>query len=51
MVTTGEREGGRGKIGAGDQKVQATMYKINKLHGYTVRHREHDLYFVTINGV
>ena len=28
------------------------MYKINRLQGYIVQHREYDLYFIiTINGV
>ena len=27
-----------GKIGVGDQEVQATMYKINKMHGYIVQY-------------
>ena len=29
MVTSGEREGGRGKIGVGDYEVQTIMYKIS----------------------
>ena len=29
MVTSQEREGGRGKIGIGGQVVQTIMYKIN----------------------
>ena len=30
--------------------IQTTMYKINKLQGYTVQHREYSQYFiVTIN--
>ena len=34
-------EGGvRGKTGVGDSEIQTTMYKINKLQGYTVQHRE-----------
>ena len=52
VVTSGEREGGRGKIGEEDQEVQTTMYKINKLQGYTVQHRKHSQYFIiTLNGV
>ena len=26
------------------------MYKINKLKGYIVQHREYSQYFITING-
>ena len=33
-----ERE--RGKIGVGDEEVQTTMYKINKLQGYIIQHRD-----------
>ena len=29
MVNSQEREGGRGKIGIGEQVVQTIMYKIN----------------------
>ena len=29
MVTSWEREGGRGKIGIGEQEVQMIMYKIS----------------------
>ena len=29
MVTSQEREGGRGKIGIGEQEVQTIMYKIS----------------------
>ena len=39
MVTGGEREGGRDKIGVWDQKIQTTTYKIDKQHGYIVQHR------------
>ena len=31
MVTIGEGEGGRGKIGAVNKEVQTAMYKINVL--------------------
>ena len=55
MVTSGEREWGRSKIGVGDKEVQNSMYsmyKINKLQGYIVQHREYSQYFIiTINGV
>ena len=30
-------------------EVQATMYKINKLHGYIGQHREYSQYFITLN--
>ena len=36
MVTSGDREDGRGKIRAGDEEVQTAMYKINRLQGCTV---------------
>ena len=36
VVTRGEREVGRGKMGVGDKEVQITVYKINKLQGYIV---------------
>ena len=43
---------GRGKMRVGDEEVQTTMYKINKLQGYIVQHREYSQYFtVTLNGV
>ena len=32
VVTSGEREGRRSKIGARDKEVQTAMYKINKLN-------------------
>ena len=35
-----------------DEEVQTTMYKINKLQGYIVQHREYSQYFIiTRNGV
>ena len=50
VFISGEREVGRGKIGVGDEEVQTTMYKINKLQGYIVQHREYSQYFlITIN--
>ena len=52
MVTSEEREGGRGNTGLEDGQVQTTRYKRNKPQGYTVQHREHSQYFtVTLNGV
>ena len=42
---------GRGNIGVGDKEVQTTMYKMNKLQGYIVQHREYSQYFKTIYGV
>ena len=44
VVTTGEKEVGRGKIGVGDEEVQTTMYKINKIQGYIIQHREYSQY-------
>ena len=47
----GERRG-TGKIEEGDLEVKTTMYKINKLQGYTVQHRDYNQYFIiSINGV
>ena len=40
MVTSGEREVGRGKIGVEDSEVQTTMYKISKVQRFIVQHRE-----------
>ena len=37
MVTSGEREEGKGKIGVGNWEMQITMYKIDKLQGYIVQ--------------
>ena len=49
---TGERKGGRSKIGVGDSEVQTTIYKTNKLPGHIVQHRECSQYFIIIiNGV
>ena len=40
------------KIGVIDYKVQTTMYKINKLQGYIIQHREYSQYFrATINKI
>ena len=36
VVTKGEREGGRGKIGVWDKEIQITVYKIDKQKGYVV---------------
>ena len=47
MVTSGGRSGGRGKIGEGAQEVQITRYKINRLQGCNVQHREYSQYFIT----
>ena len=53
MVTSGESEMGRGKWG---KTLKGTnyyvYYKINKLHGCIVQHREYSQYFIIIiNGV
>lgn len=35
----------------GHQEVQTTIYKIYKIQGYIVQHREYSHYFViTLNG-
>ena len=44
VVTSGEREEGRGKRRVGDQEVQTTMSEINKLEGCIIRHREQSQY-------
>ena len=47
----GERGWGS-KTGAETYEVQTIMYKINKLQGYIVQHREYSQYFIiTLNGV
>ena len=46
MVTSREREDGRGKTGVGNSEVQTTMYKINRLQGYIAQHREYSQYFI-----
>ena len=52
MVTSGERESERSKIGVGDGEIQTTMYKINKLQGCTVQHKEYSQHFITtLKGV
>ena len=39
QLPVGGRKEGGGKIGVEDEKVQTTMYKINKIQGYVVQHR------------
>ena len=52
QIQRGEREGGRSQIRVEEQEVQTTMYKINKLQGHIVQHREHSRYFImTVNRV
>ena len=52
VLTSGEREVGRSKIGVWDKEVQTTLYKTSKLQRYTVQHREYIQYFiVTLNEV
>ena len=50
VVTNEKREGGGARQGQG-VKIQITMYKINKLQGYIVQHREYNQYFITLNGI
>ena len=46
------RRVGEGQISEGGSEVQTTMYKINKLQGYNIQHREYSQYFViTLHGV
>ena len=43
---------GRGKIEEGISEGQTTVYKINKLQEYIIKHREYSKYFIiTSNGV
>ena len=46
MVTSREKERRRNKIGVANEELQSIMYKINKLQGYIVQHREHSQYFI-----
>ena len=47
-----EKRGGARKIGVADQEVQTSVYKIKKIKGYIVQHREYHKYFViTLNGI
>ena len=42
----------RDKIGLRGQEVKTTMYKIDRLQGYMVEHREYSHYFkITIDGI
>ena len=51
-IISGEREERKGKIAVGDWKTQTTIYKINKLQGYIVQHREYSQYLIiNLNGV
>jgi len=36
VTTSGEQEGGRGKIGMWDEETQTTMYKTDEQQGYSV---------------
>ena len=50
VLTSGERGGESSKIRKGDYEVQITRYKINKIQGYNVQHREYTQYFIiTLN--
>ena len=50
-MVTSEREDERNKIRQGIE-VQTTLYKINKLQGYIIQHREYSQYFIiTISEV
>ena len=41
-----------GKTAVGDLKAQTTVYKINKLQGYTVQSRAYSQYFtITLYGL
>ena len=40
MLTKGEKEGGRDKLGVCDQQIHTTMYKIDKQQRYSVQHRK-----------
>ena len=47
MVTKGEREWGRDKLGVWDQHIQTTIYKIDKQQGPTAQCKE--LYSISCN--
>ena len=40
VITNAKKEVGRDQTGVGNSEAQATMYKINKLQGCLVQHRE-----------
>ena len=43
---------GRGNINEWDEEVQTTMYKMNKMQGYNVQHREYNQYvIITLYGM
>ena len=51
MITSGERERGRDKIGWGIKRYKLP-YKIDKLQGYIVQHKKYSQYLIiTLNGV
>ena len=41
MIISGEWEAGRGRREGGDEEVQTTIYKINKLQGNIVHYRKY----------
>ena len=52
VITNAKKEVGRDQTGVGNSEAQATMYKINKLQGCLVQHREQSRCFViTLNGI
>ena len=40
LVVTSGKKAREGQEGVGDSEIQTTMYKINKLQGYIVQHKE-----------
>ena len=43
MVTGGEIERRRGKLGTRDEEIPSILYKINKLQGYIIQYGEYIL--------
>ena len=39
-VSGGERERGRGNTGVGESEAQTIIYKVSKLQGHFVQHKE-----------
>ena len=52
VVPSGEREEGRGKIAVRDEEAKTTMYKINKIQGFSLQQRKYSQYFIiTLNEI
>ena len=47
-----ERGRGEATRKVGSQEVKTAMYKINKVQGYVVQHKDYSQYFlITLNGI